>query len=143
MDEYMERLIAEEEREPADDFPERIGTSSKARRDSGPCHETASCGWSTGTRSSPGSTPWAHALALGIPSADHDECVFPNPGSSTWTAARTGNVGLGRGTHLCAGAALARWEVETDEKRGTQPGRTLTDRLGPRHTCTLPQHERH
>lgn len=35
---------------------------------------------------------WAHALALGIPAADHDERVFPNPGSSTWTAARTGNV---------------------------------------------------
>lgn len=66
----------------------------------------------------------------------------PAPGSSTWAAARTGKVALGHGTHLCAGAALARWETETDEEHGslTPAGRTkpLTDRLGPQRTRTLP-----
>jgi len=51
-------------------------------------------------------------VVLAIPSANHDEKAFPDPERFDLDRGDNRHVAFGFGTHLCAGASLARREVE-------------------------------
>ncbi|MFE7468864.1 cytochrome P450 [Streptomyces sp. NPDC057499] len=51
-------------------------------------------------------------VVLVLPSANHDERVFPDPADFSLDRGENRHVSFGFGTHLCPGAPLARREVE-------------------------------
>ncbi|GHE93861.1 cytochrome P450 [Streptomyces longispororuber] len=51
-------------------------------------------------------------VVLAVPGANHDERAFPNPERFDLDRGENRHVAFGFGTHLCAGASLARREVE-------------------------------
>jgi cytochrome P450 len=51
-------------------------------------------------------------VVLAVPSANHDERAFPDPDRFDLDRGDNRHVAFGFGTHLCAGASLARREVE-------------------------------
>ncbi|WP_380793037.1 cytochrome P450 (plasmid) [Streptomyces albidoflavus] len=51
-------------------------------------------------------------VILAVPSANHDERAFPDPENFDLDRGENRHVAFGFGTHLCAGASLARREVE-------------------------------
>lgn len=51
-------------------------------------------------------------VVVAIPSANHDETVFPDPERFDLERDAKGHVAFGFGTHLCPGAPLARREIE-------------------------------